>query len=34
MTDDFEENIIGSIESKHISDMKGIHIVSPFDQSI
>lgn len=34
MTDDFEENIIGSIESKHISDMKGIHIVSPFDQSV
>lgn len=34
MTSDFVQNIIGAIENKHTTAMKGIHIVSPFEQSV
>lgn len=34
MSNIYQENVIGALESKYSSDMKGIHFVSAFDQSI
>lgn len=34
MTGDYQQNIIGAIEANYNNAMKGLHITSPFDQTV